>query len=126
MAGVAVVGCIRAGKILVSAVTTIGKIATCVLASLVIGVLILGLDMIASAILGAIEKNQLEKTIDELETNLKTFEPASHDFTANIYKVKAYIEVLIEDESVPSKEPYFIHLMKIPPACYMKLTKRLA
>ena len=125
IAGVAVVGCIRAGMILVSLVESVGMIVASALSVLVVGVLIMGIDMIASAILGAIERDRLEHTINELETNLQSFEPASRVFTGNIYKVKAYIEVIFEDESKSSKESYFINLMKIPPANYMKLTKRL-
>lgn len=91
--GTIVICCIKSGAILTNIVSSIGVVATSAIAVLCIGALIVGVDMLFSAIFGAIERDRLNEAIDDLKANLKTFEPASVGYTKNIHKVIAYIEI---------------------------------
>lgn len=57
----------------------------------------LTLDMIASAIIGAVERDRLESTIGEFEKTLEGFVPASWEFIRNLHLVNAWIEIALED-----------------------------
>lgn len=46
-----------------------------------------GVDMIVSAILGAVERSQLEEAIEELEGIVKEFKPASKEYSKTIMRV---------------------------------------
>ena len=98
VAGVVLVGAIKGGIILTKIVAAIGVIKTCAVASLVLGVLTLGIDMIASAIIGAVERDKLEAAIDELETAVNTFDPASKEYTKTITRVEIYLEMYLGDD----------------------------
>ena len=98
VAGVVLVGAIKGGIILTKIVAAIGVIKTCAVASLVLGVLTLGIDMIASAIIGAVERDKLEAAIDELETAVETFDPASKEYTKTITRVEIYLEMYLGDD----------------------------
>ena len=63
-------------------------------AAVAIFVLCLGIDMIISAVQGGKEKDELIKTIDELIDNIKTFEPASVEYTRAINRVCGYVELM--------------------------------
>ena len=95
VAGIVLVGAIKSGLILTKIVTAIGVLKTCAAASLVLGVLVLGIDMIASAIIGAIERDKLEDAIDELETAVETFDKPSKEYTKTITRVEIYLEVYV-------------------------------
>ena len=92
VASIAVVVAIKTGVLLVSVVAKVGKIATGALAGLLVGVLALGIDAIASAIIGAIERDKLEDTIDDLQEALDEFQPASKEYYASILKVEILME----------------------------------
>ena len=97
VAGVVVISCIKAGAMLATISGNIGVFATCACAGLAIAVLAMGADMIISAIVGSIERDRLNDTIDELVAALKTFQPASVNYSKNIYKVIACIEFEMDD-----------------------------
>ena len=98
VAGVVLVGAIKSGLILTKIVAAIGVIKSCAVATLVLGVLTLGIDMIASAIIGAIERNKLEAAIDELETAVNTFDPASKEYTKTVTRVEVTLEIMLGDD----------------------------
>ena len=92
--GAVLVGAIKSGLILTNMVTKLGMIKTCACASLVLGVLVMGVDMIFSAIYGSIERDKLIEAVDDLTANIEQFEGPSIDYTKSIYKVVAYIEFM--------------------------------
>ena len=92
IAGIAVITLIAKGRILVSLAARIGTLAASALGGLVIGVLILGIDMIISAILGSIERDRLEETIEELEAAIEKFEPASYEYSKQIMRIQIQLE----------------------------------
>jgi hypothetical protein len=49
--------------------------------------------MIVGAITGAIERDQLEDAITQLETQLEQFKPASLKYTENIYEVLSELKM---------------------------------
>ncbi|KAK1162740.1 hypothetical protein AOXY_G17674 [Acipenser oxyrinchus oxyrinchus] len=73
------------GIILTAMVTGIGAIATGLIALFSLAVVILGVDMIISAIVGAEERDQLEYAIREYEKALKTFKPASEQYQEALF-----------------------------------------
>ena len=97
VAGVVVVAAIKSGVILTKVVAAIGVIKSCAVASVVVGVLTLGIDMIASAIIGAVERDKLEDAINQLETAMEGFEPASKEYTKTIVGVQVRLEILLDD-----------------------------
>ncbi|XP_048050372.1 single-pass membrane and coiled-coil domain-containing protein 3-like [Megalobrama amblycephala] len=62
------------------------------LASLGLAVVFLGIDMIVEAILGSIERDNLEKALKEYDEALKEFEPASEKYQDIITYVRIKIE----------------------------------
>ena len=97
VAGIAMVAAIKAGYFLRGMVSAMGVIKTSAVAGLVLGVIVLGIDMIASAIIGAVERGKLEDAIDQFETALATFEPASKEYTKTVTRVEIRLEILLED-----------------------------
>jgi len=95
IAGVVMINAIKTGALLVTMVTKVGVIATSCVASLALGVLAMGVDMIASAILGAVERSKLNDAIDSLQSAQNDFEPATRLYTKTIYKTEAKLEVLL-------------------------------
>jgi len=95
VAGIILVTAIRTGAILVSMVVKIGAIATSAVASLALGVLAMGIDMIASAIIGAVERSKLEDAINTLQTAFDQFDPSTRTYTKTIYKVEAQLDVIL-------------------------------
>ena len=91
--GIALVAAISSGAILTGAVAAIGALGTSVVAGITLGVFLLGVDMIAGAIFGAVERDKLEHTISELEDILEEFEPASKKFQRSIL----YVVIKVED-----------------------------
>ena len=81
------VGLIKTGRIVKGVVTAIGVIKTSAIASLALGVLALGIDMIASAIIGAVERDKLDKIFEELNSTIREFDPCSfQDLHKNCYE----------------------------------------
>ncbi|KAK1138226.1 single-pass membrane and coiled-coil domain-containing protein 3-like [Acipenser oxyrinchus oxyrinchus] len=91
-ASVALISLISKGVILTRVVSSVGKIATSVVGSIGLGVVMLGVDMIASAILGAIERDHLEKVIEEYNLALLDFKPASEEYQDHIFEVWAEVK----------------------------------
>ncbi|CAM4639735.1 unnamed protein product [Leuciscus chuanchicus] len=98
---------INSGSILTSMMLTFGLIGTGAMASLVVGVLFLGIDMIFGAIQGSIECDQLEKALLEYDKALKEFRPASEKYQDCITCVR-------KDKS--KKEEMMVHTDP-PPLC---------
>ncbi|XP_041087640.1 single-pass membrane and coiled-coil domain-containing protein 3-like [Polyodon spathula] len=78
------------GRIVIS----LGRMSTCVVATVTAGVLGLGIDMIASAILGVIERGNLERVIQEYKEGLEDFKPASQQYQDNITDVLATVKFM--------------------------------
>ena len=97
VAGITLIALIKTGIILANIVKAIGYMKTCAVAALLLGVLVMGIDMIASAIIGSIEEDKLEDAVDDLEKALETFEPASKEYTKTITRVEIYLEMMIGD-----------------------------
>ena len=85
---------ISSGAILTGIVESIGMFAACSLAGVCVVLIGIGVDMIFSAITGAIERSKLENCISELQTVLDAFEPATREYTATIYEVLGAIRNL--------------------------------
>ncbi|KAL1276407.1 hypothetical protein QQF64_036030 [Cirrhinus molitorella] len=64
------------------------------LAAIALGTVFLGIDMIIGAILGSIERSQLESTLEEYEKFLEEFRPASEKYTDNITYVTIKLEMI--------------------------------
>ncbi|XP_066566310.1 single-pass membrane and coiled-coil domain-containing protein 3-like [Amia ocellicauda] len=73
-------------------VASLGRVGTCAVATVALGVLGLGVDMVASAILGAIERENLERVIQEYSEALEEFRPASEQYLENIGNVIARVQ----------------------------------
>ncbi|KAK9976707.1 hypothetical protein ABG768_021912 [Culter alburnus] len=80
------------GVILAKITSKFVKIAAGTLATLGLAVVFLGIDMIVQAILGSIERDNLEKALKEYDEALKEFEPASEKYQDNITYVRIKIE----------------------------------
>jgi hypothetical protein len=104
VAGVAVIAAISSGLILGAAVAAIGVIATGAVAGIVVGVLFLGIDMIAGAIIGAIERDKLNEAIKEIDYVLDNFEPASKKFQKQILRVVVILEDNMLETDMPRKK----------------------
>lgn len=94
-AGVALVTSIIASCVLKGMVQALGIVKSSALASVVFGVLVLGIDMIASAIIGAIEHSKLEEAINQFEIALETFEPASKEYTKTVTREEIRLEDIL-------------------------------
>ena len=92
-AAIAVGFMIKFGLILSKMVTAIGIVKTCAVSTVVLGVLWLGVDMIVSAITGAVERDKLEDTIAELEEALDVFKPAAKEYTMAIISVQMALKM---------------------------------
>ena len=95
VAGIFVLSAISSGIILTKIVTAIGVLKSCAIASVVLGVLTMGVDMIASAIIGAVERDKLEDAIDQLEEAMEGFEPASKEYSKTILRVQVELEIIL-------------------------------
>lgn len=58
-----------------------------------LGVLFLGIDMIVQAILGSIERDQLESALEEYDKALENFRPASEKYQDQITEVKISLQM---------------------------------
>lgn len=93
VAAIAVCVAIASGGFLAPVVAVLGTLATSAIATTVLSVIGgLGIGMIVGAITGAIERDQLEDAIHQLETQLEKFGPASLTFTESIYGVLAELK----------------------------------
>lgn len=83
---------IISGAMLTALVEELSLVAACSIAGVGIFAVAVPIDMIMSAILGAIERQKLEKAIEELDATLATLEPATRAFTHNVCKVLAGVQ----------------------------------
>ena len=91
---IAVCVAIASGGILAPVVAVLGALATSAIATTIISIIGgLGIGMIVGAITGAIERDQLEDAIKQLETQLEKFGPASLTYTEKIYEVLAELKM---------------------------------
>ncbi|ROI33917.1 Single-pass membrane and coiled-coil domain-containing protein 3 [Anabarilius grahami] len=81
------------GVILANITSTFVKIGALTVASLVLEVVFMGIDMIVEAILGSVEQHQLIEALDEYGKALKEFKPASEKYQHSI----SYVQVKIEE-----------------------------
>ncbi|XP_026119873.1 single-pass membrane and coiled-coil domain-containing protein 3-like [Carassius auratus] len=70
-----------------------GSAAVIAVAAVVVGVLFMGIDMIISAILGGIERDQLERALEEYDRALEEFRPASEKYQDSITYVRMRLEM---------------------------------
>ncbi|XP_055073969.2 single-pass membrane and coiled-coil domain-containing protein 3-like [Misgurnus anguillicaudatus] len=68
-------------------------IATGLLAGVVFGVLLMGINMIIQAILASYERDRLKQALKEYEDALKDFRPASEKYQDSIIEVKLTIQL---------------------------------
>lgn len=80
------------GIILANITKTYALIGAGTLASVGLAVVFLGIDMIVEAILGSIERDQLNAALEEYDKALKDFRPASLKYQHSI----TYVEIKIE------------------------------
>ena len=85
---------ITAGALLAALAEQITVVATCAIAGVVVFAVAVVVDMIISAILGAIERNELEAAIADMDKILETFEPATRKYTQTIYEVLGAIKYI--------------------------------
>ncbi|XP_053548455.1 single-pass membrane and coiled-coil domain-containing protein 3 [Bombina bombina] len=83
-------------------VTLLAQIGASVLGSLGITLLGLGIDAIICAILGAVERDQLETSMKEYEESLAEFKPASETYQQAIVRVITALEEMFNSEVAPS------------------------
>lgn len=84
---------INNGNILTNITLTFGLIGTGIMATVVVGVLFMGIGMIFGAILGGIERGQLERALEEYDSALKEFRPASEKYQDSITYVRIRLEM---------------------------------
>nr|XP_055062058.1 single-pass membrane and coiled-coil domain-containing protein 3-like [Misgurnus anguillicaudatus] len=82
--------------VLESVVSQIRYIGSTTIGSVVLGVVFLGIDMIAGAIMGSIERDQLEKALKEYDSALDEFKPASKKYQYRVTEFKARIHMMGE------------------------------
>ncbi|XP_055062679.1 single-pass membrane and coiled-coil domain-containing protein 3 [Misgurnus anguillicaudatus] len=87
---------IKSEMILASVTTQIGAIASTSIGAVVLGVVFLGVGMIVEAILGSIERDQLESALKEYDEALEEFRPASKQYQKSIMEVRLRIELIKE------------------------------
>uniref|UniRef100_A0A673JFC3 Single-pass membrane protein with coiled-coil domains 3 n=1 Tax=Sinocyclocheilus rhinocerous TaxID=307959 RepID=A0A673JFC3_9TELE len=89
LASIVLVGwLITNGYILTNITLTFGLIGTGIMATVVVGVLFMGIGMIIGAILGGIERDQLERALEEYDRALEEFRPASEKYQDSITYVR--------------------------------------
>ncbi len=82
------------GIILANITGKFAKIGASALASVGLAVVFLGIDMIVEAIIGKIEGDRLKAELEQYDTALQEFRPASEQYQDNINYVRIKIEVL--------------------------------
>ncbi len=84
---------IKNGNILTNITSTFIKIGTGLLATVLLGVAFIGIEMIIQAILGKIEHAQLEKALKEYDEALEEFRPASEIYQDSITYIRIKLEM---------------------------------
>ncbi|XP_063800289.1 single-pass membrane and coiled-coil domain-containing protein 3 [Pseudophryne corroboree] len=79
-------------------ITLLAEIGASVLGAVGIAVLGLGIDVIIGAILGAVERDQLERSVKEYEMYLAEFKPASESYQDAILCVTSKLENMFQPE----------------------------
>ena len=82
------------GKLLANFVKQTSMLRASALACVGVFALAVGIDIIISAILGAIERKKLEAAIAELDKELESFEPFTETYTETIYQILGAIKLL--------------------------------
>lgn len=83
---------INKGMVLINLISKIGKIATGLVGSVALAVVIMGIEMIVEAILGIYERDELEKALKEYDVVLDEFEPKSREYEEVIIEVKVTLQ----------------------------------
>ncbi len=91
---------INTGVILASITSTYALIGAGALASVGLAVVFLGIDMIVEAILGSIERDQLNAALEEYDKALEDFRPASEKYQHSIIYVQIKIENMEKEMQV--------------------------
>ncbi|XP_048012568.1 single-pass membrane and coiled-coil domain-containing protein 3-like isoform X1 [Megalobrama amblycephala] len=73
---------------------TFHQIGIAVIATVTLGVFFAGIDMIAQAFIGSIERDELEKALEEYDKALEEFRPASEKYQDNIIYVRIRLEMM--------------------------------
>ncbi|ROL46602.1 Single-pass membrane and coiled-coil domain-containing protein 3 [Anabarilius grahami] len=84
---------IKNGTILTNMRLTFGLITTTALATVVVGVLFAGIDMIISYFLGKKERDELERALKEFDEALEEFRPVSEKYQDSITYVRVRLEM---------------------------------
>ncbi|XP_060597059.1 single-pass membrane and coiled-coil domain-containing protein 3-like [Ruditapes philippinarum] len=75
-------------------VEVVGEAATSAFAAIGVGVLFLGIDMIAEAIIGAVERDKLNEEIDKTEKCVEHMQKMTGPYIANVEEIKVRIEMI--------------------------------
>lgn len=75
-------------------VEVVGETATSAFAAIGVGVLFLGIDMIAEAIIGAVERDKLNGEIDKTEKCVEHMQKMTGPYIANVEEIKVRIEMI--------------------------------
>lgn len=75
-------------------VKVVGETATSAFAAIGVGVLFLGIDMIAEAIIGAIERDKLNKEIDKTDKCVENMQTMTGPYIAKVEEIKVRIEMI--------------------------------
>jgi hypothetical protein len=87
--------------LLTDAIDTWIAIGTSAFGALIIGAIItVAVELIVSAIIGAIERDKLTEELQKVQQAYDTFDPASRQYTITINKVAARIDIYFEDHPV--------------------------
>ncbi|KAK9959345.1 hypothetical protein ABG768_009474 [Culter alburnus] len=84
---------IKNERILTNMRLTFGLIKTTALATVVVGLLFVGIDIIMSVILGAMERDELERALKEYDEVLEEFRPVSEKYQDSITHVRVRLEM---------------------------------
>ncbi|XP_026517184.1 single-pass membrane and coiled-coil domain-containing protein 3-like [Terrapene carolina triunguis] len=78
-------------RVLTQTTMVLAKIGASVIGAVAGMILGVGVDLILSAILGAVERDQLEAKIQELNALVSEFKPASHEYNKTIIKISCML-----------------------------------
>jgi len=96
--GIVIISAIKSGIILTRIGNAIAVMKSCLIASVVLGMLAMDCNIIASAIIGSVERNNLENAIDHLEKVMEGFEPASKEYSKTFMAVQVQLEILLGED----------------------------
>ena len=89
-----VVGEVVAKKLTNLVMSKAAKLAASTIAGAVAGAIAgMAVDIIIGSIIGAVERDQLESALQELQAQVEEFIPASEEYTDNIFEVMATVKI---------------------------------